>query len=204
MKNAWRGQGESWQPLRLPQRCREQLKTKSVAVVGGGLAGLLAARVLCQNGINVTVFEARTQVGGRVLSTTTFSNGRIIEEGAELIGSFHTKWLELAREYGLAVVSRMGPELYEQAGLDVKLILDKPLKMDEFVECEKAMQPILLRMAGDASQILDPSQPWQQPSLATADQTTVANALEHRYEVRPNTRLWKMFECPAFEEGSSK
>ncbi len=79
----------------------------------------------------MTVFEARPQVGGRVLSNTTFSNGRITEEGAELIGSFHTTWLGLARKYGLAVISRMDPDLYQRAGLDVKLTLDTDLSMDE-------------------------------------------------------------------------
>ena len=66
------------------------------------------------------MYEARKEVGGRVLSNPTFSEGRITEEGAELIGSFHTKWLELAREYGLAMISRMEPELYEREGLDVQ------------------------------------------------------------------------------------
>src|SRR5437879_4350456 len=65
----------------------------SVAVVGAGLAGLMAARVLCQYGVKVNVFEAYKEVGGRVRSNTGFSRARITEEGAELIGSFHNKWL---------------------------------------------------------------------------------------------------------------
>lgn len=98
--------------------CREKLKgIGRVAVVGGGLAGLMAARRLVQHGIKVTLYEARKEVGGRVLSNSDFSAGRITEEGAELIGSFHTRWLELAREFGLAMISRMDPELYERAGL---------------------------------------------------------------------------------------
>src|SRR6266566_5307662 len=48
---------------------------------------------------------------------------------AELMGSFHTKWLELAREFGLAMISRMDPDLYEQECLDVRLRLEK----DKFV-----------------------------------------------------------------------
>src|SRR6185295_13622586 len=91
-------------------RRKNKQKQLRVAVVGGGFGGLMAARWLGQSGFDVTVFEARNQVGGRVLSNSTFSKGRITEEGAELIGSFHTTWLELAREYGLAMISRMGPE----------------------------------------------------------------------------------------------
>ena len=87
-----------------PQECwdlvrkRNGQKQTRVAVVGGGFAGLMAARWLGLSGFDVTIFEARNQVGGRVLSNSTFSRGRITEEGAELIGSFHTTWLKLARE----------------------------------------------------------------------------------------------------------
>jgi monoamine oxidase len=168
-------------------------KQSRVAVVGGGLAGLMAARWLGQSGFDVTVFEARNQVGGRVLSNATFSNGRITEEGAELIGSFHTTWLELAREYGLAVVSRMNSELYEQARLDVKLRLGGDVSMDDFVKLEKAMRTRVLEpMAHDATQILAPSQPWLQPSLRLEDFKSVESVLKDRYKVSPDELLWKM------------
>jgi monoamine oxidase len=195
--------------LSFSQDCQDLVKKKNrlkkdrVAVVGGGLAGLMAARWLGKFGFDVTVFEARNQVGGRVLSNPTFSNGRITEAGAELIGSFHTTWLELAREYGLAVISRMDPDLYQQARLDVKLTLDKPLTMDEFVNLEKAVRTRVLEpMARDAaSQILDPSQPWREPNptkldlLKRYDNMSVADALEKLCRVSPNEqRLWKMIE----------
>jgi len=53
-----------------------------VAVVGGGLGGLMAARTLARWGASVTVYEARAQVGGRVLSDSTFANGGITERAA--------------------------------------------------------------------------------------------------------------------------
>jgi monoamine oxidase len=99
--------------------------------VGGGFAGLMATRTLCRLGVDVTLFEARSQVGGRVFSNATFSNGRITEFGAELVGSIHTRWCALAIEYGLALISRMTPELYRGQQLAMKLTLDKPLSMDE-------------------------------------------------------------------------
>src|SRR5690349_20355638 len=39
-----------------------------VAVIGGGLAGLMAARVLADSGVSVEVLEAKPHVGGRVLT----------------------------------------------------------------------------------------------------------------------------------------
>src|SRR5262245_46724184 len=121
------GDGEPPLAFSFSQQCADAAKKQngqkraSVAVVGGGFGGLMAAKWLGQHGFEVKVFEARSEVGGRVLSNTTFVNGRITEAGAELIGSFHTTWLELAREYGLSMISRMNSALYEQERLSVKM-----------------------------------------------------------------------------------
>ena len=189
-------------PFSFSPDCQDLVKRKNkqmqlrVAVVGGGFGGLMAARWLGQSGFDVTVFEARNQVGGRVLSNPTFSKGRITEEGAELIGSFHTTWLELAREYGLAMISRMSPELYDQERLALRLRLGgKDISMDEFFKLEKEMRKRVLEpMARDASQILDPSQPWLQPALRVQDLMTVASALTSRYGVSPSEPVWKMLQ----------
>jgi monoamine oxidase len=54
------------------------------AVVGAGFAGLAAADALAGSGHDVTVFEARDRVGGRVHSRT-LDDGATIELGAEFI-----------------------------------------------------------------------------------------------------------------------
>jgi monoamine oxidase len=54
------------------------------AVVGAGFAGLAAADAIAASGHDVTVFEARDRVGGRVHSKT-LDNGVTIELGAEFI-----------------------------------------------------------------------------------------------------------------------
>ena len=188
--------------LSFSQECQDLVKRKNgqkqvrVAVIGSGFAGLMAARWLGQSGFDVTVFEARNQVGGRVLSNPTFSNGRITEEGAELIGSFHTTWLELAREYGLAMISRMSPELYDQERLALRLRLGgRDISMYEFFKLEKAMRTRVLEpIARDASQIVDPSQPWLQSTLRDDDFQTVASALTSHYGVSPTEPLWKLLE----------
>jgi monoamine oxidase len=180
----------------LEPNCLERLKSTHVAVVGGGLAGLMAARRLGHHGIKSTVFEARSQLGGRVLSNKTFSSGRITEEGAELIGSFHTTWLELAWQYGLAVISRMDESLYERTYMDVKVTLDRPLRMDENIALNKQMIFQVLRpMAKLASKINDPSKPWlEPPNIKQYDGWSVARALEEFYKVDPKSQLWKLIE----------
>jgi len=57
---------------------------RRVIVVGGGFAGLSAARELTDRGADVTVLEARERVGGRVWSVT-LTNGASVELGGEWI-----------------------------------------------------------------------------------------------------------------------
>lgn len=147
----------------------QKLKGVKVAVVGGGFAGLMAARTLCRQGAKVTVFEARKEVGGRVRSNNgkyskepIFSRGRITEYGAELVGSIHTRWCALAIEYGLALISRMDTKLYRGQQLNVKLTLeDKPLSMDEIRALDEAVDKVQFQIAELAAKINDPSQPWR-------------------------------------------
>lgn len=54
----------------------------SVAIVGGGLAGLCAARVLHAAGIDFRLLEARPRLGGRIL--TADESGNVSEDGFDL------------------------------------------------------------------------------------------------------------------------
>ena len=170
------------QDLRLHSAaCSQKLKGLGrVAVVGGGLAGLMAARQLVRMGVAVSLFEAREFVGGRVHSNRTFSKGRVIEEGAELIGSFHTRWLELAREFGLAMVSRMESDLYEREGLDSQLVLEsRPLDRKTFKALSLAMDERVLKpLAELAQRITHPSQPWLQATLTHRGKTWALRDLD--------------------------
>ncbi|HEY4051715.1 MAG TPA: NAD(P)/FAD-dependent oxidoreductase [Acidobacteriaceae bacterium] len=65
---------------------------REVIVLGAGIAGLAAARVLAESGQRVMVLEARERVGGRILSQDT-ENGTL-ELGAEFV---HGKPPELWR-----------------------------------------------------------------------------------------------------------
>ena len=54
-----------------------------VAVVGGGLAGLVAARRLAETGVDVTLLEREPEVGGRVL--TDYENGFTFDRGFQVL-----------------------------------------------------------------------------------------------------------------------
>ena len=83
-----------------------------VIVVGGGVAGLVAARDLVRAGVRVSVLESAEQVGGQ-LRTVDFA-GRRIDVGAEAVFVAPPHLSALIRELGLwdtAVSSQRGVTL---------------------------------------------------------------------------------------------
>jgi monoamine oxidase len=73
-----------------------------VCVIGAGLSGLTAADVLTSAGDDVTVFEGRDRVGGRVWSQR-LPNGCIIERGAEYVDLEQHALLFTAARLGLSL-----------------------------------------------------------------------------------------------------
>ncbi len=67
-----------------------------------GLAGLAAARILQRRGYEVTVFEARERIGGRVWTLRDGFGGMHGEAGGELIDADQSEIRSLARELGLS------------------------------------------------------------------------------------------------------
>ncbi len=114
-----------------------------VIVIGGGLAGLRAARDLADGGHSVLVLEARDRVGGRGM-TATLGDRRV-----ELGGSWFTPQQHLVRaelqRYNLAV--RDYPNVRHVRWLTAgELRYGLPVPLDELGTLESA----LLRIARDA------------------------------------------------------
>ncbi|CAM5078882.1 unnamed protein product [Eretmochelys imbricata] len=71
-----------------------------VIVVGGGISGMSAAKLLAESGLSVVVLEARDRVGGR---TFTVKNKKVnyVDVGGAYIGPTQNRILRLAKELGI-------------------------------------------------------------------------------------------------------
>jgi monoamine oxidase len=89
-----------------------------VAIVGGGLAGLTAARNLVKAGHSVIVLEARDRIGGRTLNHI-LPDGQAIEAGGEFVGPTQTRVLALAKAVGIGTYKtyNQGDNVYIHDGV---------------------------------------------------------------------------------------
>ena len=91
----------------------------TIAIIGGGIAGLSAAHSFHVKEIPYTLFEGSDRLGGRIHTLKdVFGPGLTTELGAEFIDTGHVDMINLVKEYGL--------ELYdiEKDVLDSKLVKD--------------------------------------------------------------------------------
>ncbi|MBK9031451.1 MAG: FAD-dependent oxidoreductase [Myxococcales bacterium] len=91
--------------LAAPKRARAAGNDPTIAIVGGGIAGLSCALTLLDKGIESTVYEASGRIGGRMFSNRTgyWNAGQVSEWGGELIDTGHTTVRGLADRFGLPI-----------------------------------------------------------------------------------------------------
>ncbi len=153
-----------------------------VVIVGAGLAGLACGFELSIAGYDVTVYEARRRVGGRVVSLADLAPSRNVEGGGEFIGSNHPTWLAYAGRFKLDLL-----EITEDPSLEMPVILGgERLSADEMRALWMELSLACARMTADAAAI-DANEPWTSPQAADLDRRTTAHWIASQ-ELSPRCR----------------
>ncbi len=164
-------------------RARAAFGAKRVIVVGGGFSGLACAHELRSAGYDVTVVEAGSRVGGRVLSFSDLVPGKNVEGGAELIGSNHPTWVAYAEKFKLDFL-----DVTEAEDAEFPVILDGQRLSDaDALKVWEEMDAAFSTMNRDAEPV-DADQPWLSPKAAELDKRTTADWLKAQENLSPMTR----------------
>jgi monoamine oxidase len=121
-------------------------KRLEVAIVGGGLAGLVALRTLATAGVSTRLYEARRRLGGRVFTRTDFPiAGSWVEMGGQLVNSDHADMLALAKDFDLKLIDGHTLGGTDQAVRNRQLIAEATLAA--------ALAPIAAQIAEDSERL---------------------------------------------------
>ncbi|MGV0645247.1 FAD-dependent oxidoreductase [Mycolicibacterium sp. XJ2546] len=146
-----------------------------VAVIGAGLAGLTAARVLRRTGVEVAVLEARDRVGGRTLNHRLGDpyGDAVVEVGGQWIGPNHKRIRALIDELGITTFDTHdeGAKLWERYGRIRRYRGEVP-KAGLLGLAD--VQIALTRLERMARRI-DPAAPWAAKRALDWDRQTVAS-----------------------------
>jgi 2,4-dienoyl-CoA reductase (NADPH2) len=94
-------------------------KPKKVMVVGGGPAGMEAARVAAERGHSVTIYDKARELGG-LLPMAAFIKGTSLDDLNEAIGYYETQLAKLGVQVQLG--TEVTPELVQKVKPDVVIL----------------------------------------------------------------------------------
>ena len=130
----------------------------TVAIVGGGVAGLTAAYRLHAAGASPVLFEASNRWGGRMFTQYDFYKGMFCELGGEFVDTDHEDLQTLAKEVGVEMENLTadgGDDLYFFKG-----VFHTPKDMIDPAKKSGAFGPIAKQIAKDAAKLTDKDDNW--------------------------------------------
>jgi monoamine oxidase len=172
-----------------------------VTVVGAGLAGLMAARVLRSQGVDPLVLEARSRVGGRVVNESLGDN-KVVELGGQWIGPTQKKLIALAADLGVPTFPTYdkGRHLMEMSGRVVSysgsltearigLVRDlahavSPIALADFEQARARLDRMALQVPLEA--------PWEAKHAMKRDGQTFATWIGRNSATRGARKLFEL------------
>ncbi|MFZ1991174.1 MAG: NAD(P)/FAD-dependent oxidoreductase [Alphaproteobacteria bacterium] len=147
----------------------------SIAIVGGGVAGLTVAYRLAQAGKHATIYEASSRFGGRMYTQHNFnSEGMLCELGGELVDTDHAPLISLAKEVGVGI-QRL--KLEENGGEDIYYLGGRLRSERDMLRHGKgAFLTIAKQISLDQQLLTDANDNWTEQAR-TLDQMSIAQYL---------------------------
>ncbi|KAJ7960594.1 Polyamine oxidase-like protein [Quillaja saponaria] len=158
---------------------RQQERSPSVIVIGGGIAGIAAARALHDASFQVVLLESRERLGGRV--HTDYSFGFPVDLGAS--------WLHgVCKENPLApLIGRLGLPLYRTSG-DNSVLYDHDLESYALFDMDGNQVPQeLVTNVGEAFEVI--LQETDKVRQEFSEDISILRAFSIVFERRPDLRL---------------
>lgn len=162
-----------------------------MVIVGGGLAGLMAARTLARSGKSVLVLEAQERVGGRVLGHP-LPGGDVVELGGQWIGPTQERMYALCGELGLETFPtyNQGEHVVHFAGKASRMAPTRNAAPKFPLWALLDILQVARRLAAMARE-LDLEAPWSHPKALEYDSQTLYSWLRRQTLTRHG---WGYFE----------
>lgn len=169
----------------MPSSETRDTSPQRIVVVGGGVAGLVAARELSLGGAAVTLIEACEQLGGRVASAPL--HGHAVDVGAEAFATRGGEVQRLITELGLAqrvvAPAPLGSWVYAEG-------VARPLPKGGALGIPASpMSAESRRVLGFGAALRATLEPLRRRATPTNDETTVASLVTERLGARVLERL---------------
>jgi putrescine oxidase len=170
------------------------MSTHDVIVVGAGVTGLTAAYRLLQAGREVTVLEARTRIGGRLLSEQHHGRDQQTAEfevGGQWVSPDQTALIAMIEELGLDTFPRYraGESVYvDRRGMAHRFLDEMPVSATTNAEIERLTKTLDALVAE-----MNPDRPWEHPDAGYLDSVSFQEWLRAQsddVEARDNIALY--------------